>query len=99
MLRILTASRETWIERLGLVAWVGGVVLLVLFGGSLSGPLQVLLGGALIALVAVGFRRGWLRLFGPVFFYDAIRLARQRRQLWLRAGYAGLLGLLLAWIY
>jgi ABC-type transport system involved in multi-copper enzyme maturation permease subunit len=92
-------SRESWLERLGIIIWLAAAYLLWRHGGSLSGPFQALLIGALVAALAVLLRRGWLRLFGPVFFYDAIRLARQRRQLWLRAGYAAALGLLLTWIY
>jgi ABC-type Na+ efflux pump permease subunit len=92
-------SRESWLERLGVIVWLAAAYLLWRHGGRLSGPLQALLIGALAAALAVLLRRGWLRLFGPVFFYDAVRLARQRRQLWLRAGYATALGLLLTWIY
>src|SRR5262245_23113905 len=92
-------SRESWLERLGGVTWLAAAFLLWRYSGHLSGPALALLVGMLIAALAVLLRRGWLRLFGPVFFYDALRLARQRRQIWLRAAYAGLLGLLLTWIY
>src|SRR5207245_2040931 len=49
---------------------------------------------------AVVLRRGWLRLFGPVLFYDMTCLARRGRYFGMRCLYAGLLlvGLLAAWL-
>lgn len=54
-----------------------------------------------VAVVVVGFltRAGWLKLFGPVLFYEVIRSARQGRYFLLRALYAFGLFLLLLWVY
>ncbi len=42
---------------------------------------------------------GWIRIFGPVLHYEAIRVARRGRYFLLRVGYAGGLLLLLLWIH
>ena len=40
---------------------------------------------------ALLFRGSWLKLFGPVLWYDMVRAARRSRFFWLRLIYAGLL--------
>jgi ABC-type transport system involved in multi-copper enzyme maturation permease subunit len=45
---------------------------------------------------AVFFRQGWLKLFGPVLFYDMVRSGRRGRHILLRTAYASIL-LLLMW--
>jgi ABC-type transport system involved in multi-copper enzyme maturation permease subunit len=58
------------------------------FGKGAGGP-GLLLGWVLwLAASVVLLRRGWLRLFGPVLFYDLISLARRGRYVLLRIGYA-----------
>jgi ABC-type transport system involved in multi-copper enzyme maturation permease subunit len=57
--------------------------------GKSSGGAGLLLGWALwLAASVVLLRRGWLRLFGPVLFYDLVSLARRGRYVLLRCGYA-----------
>lgn len=51
---------------------------------------------ALLLVVAYLQRLSLLRLVGPVFFYDLLRLSRRGRFVAIRAGYAGLLFALLA---
>jgi ABC-type transport system involved in multi-copper enzyme maturation permease subunit len=59
----------------------------------------VLLWGLLLAALAVLLRRGWLKLFGPVLFYDLVRLARRGRYPLLRCLYALFLLLMLCSVY
>jgi ABC-type transport system involved in multi-copper enzyme maturation permease subunit len=92
-------GRQTWAE----IAW-GSLLLAAAAAiwwhrGQMSLPKQV----ALYALVLVGstvlLRRVWSQLFGPVLFYDLIRLGRRNRFFLLRCLYAAALLLVLAWAY
>lgn len=51
-------------------------------------------------LLALGFASwmGWIKLLGPVLFYDMIRTARQNRYFFLRMLYAGFLFIVLAYM-
>jgi ABC-type transport system involved in multi-copper enzyme maturation permease subunit len=92
-------SRESWEERVGisfLLAGPGGVWWL---GGSLSVAQEMILWGMLVLAAAVLLRRGWLRLFGPMLFYDLLRIARRSRYFLFRGLYSLVLSLLLAWFY
>jgi ABC-type transport system involved in multi-copper enzyme maturation permease subunit len=90
---------QSWVER-------GLAVLLLLAAAALAwlhprltvAQASVLWGVWLAAAAAV-LHQGWLRLFGPMLFYDLVRIARQRRYFWLRGLYALLLALLLCWVY
>src|SRR6516165_4368090 len=82
-------SRQSWIER-----FCG----LALLGAHLRLSQQVVLWGLLVVAAAALLRRGWLKLLGPVFFYDLIRTARRGRYVLLRCGYAGLLAFVLFWM-
>jgi ABC-type transport system involved in multi-copper enzyme maturation permease subunit len=62
------------------------------------GLLLGLLIGWLVVL-AVFHQRGWLKVTGPLLFYDLLRIARRQRYFLLRTLYALLLGVLLGWIY
>jgi hypothetical protein len=85
-----------------------GSVLLVLagagalgwYGRLLPALAQVTLWSILGLTAAIVLRRGWLRLFGPVLFYDMTCLARRGRYFAMRCLYAGLLlvGLLAAYL-
>jgi ABC-type transport system involved in multi-copper enzyme maturation permease subunit len=81
-------SRQSWEERLGLLlVLVGGIVLW--WGGRfLASGVQVASWGVLLVAAAVLARRGWLKLFGPVLFYDMIRAARRGRYILFRTIYA-----------
>src|SRR5262245_56577537 len=80
-------SRQSWHERLGVLALLGGAALLWNYGSRLWFAQRVGLWGALLVAVALLLRRGWLRLFGPVLFYDLVRIARRRRYFLLRGLY------------
>src|SRR5437870_3876822 len=84
-------SRQAWEERLGLGLVIGGGVGVWLLAGRLSLLQALLAWGVLVLAAAVLLRRGWLKLFGPVLFYDMIRSARRGRHFLLRVVYAGIL--------
>jgi ABC-type transport system involved in multi-copper enzyme maturation permease subunit len=92
-------SRESWEERIGFVAILASAVALGWVRDRLSLSQEVVLWAALIVALAVLFRRGWLRLCGPMLFYDLVRVARRRRYFFLRCLYVLLLSLLLGWVY
>src|SRR5437870_4579602 len=61
-------------------------------------PAQIIgLWGLVLTAVAVLIRRGWNKIFGPVLFYDMIRMSRRSRYISLRIVYAGLLLLAFCW--
>ena len=63
-------------------------------------PITATACGALgIGALVVLFRRGWVRLFGPVLFYDLIRLARRNRLFLLRILCVAAISALLYWQY
>jgi ABC-type transport system involved in multi-copper enzyme maturation permease subunit len=94
-----STTRQAWEERASLVLLVLGAVALVVWGDPLPLPQQVLLWGALLAGLAFLGRRGWLKLFGPVLFYDLICTARRRRYVLIRCLYAVGLAVVLGWMY
>lgn len=84
-------SRQSWMERLGGLAVVGAGLAIWALASRLSLGALVVLWGLFILGAAVLLRRGWLKLFGPVLFYDMVRAARRGRYFLLRCFYASLL--------
>ena len=91
-----TQSRR---ERLGIGAVGLAAVGLAWMGRGLSAWQQLLLWALLVLALALLARRGWLKLFGPVFFFDLIRSARRQRSFFNRVLYGGSLLVLVCWIY
>jgi ABC-type transport system involved in multi-copper enzyme maturation permease subunit len=60
---------------------------------------QAAVWGVFLLTLAVLSRSGWINLFGPVLFYDAIRTGRRSRYVVLRCLYATALLLVLYWTY
>jgi ABC-type transport system involved in multi-copper enzyme maturation permease subunit len=87
-------SRQSWLDRLAVAGVLGGAVVLVLGAAHLSLAAQVLLWGLLLAAAAFTSR-----LFGPVLFYDLIRIARRNRYYLIRVLYAFFLLTMLCWVY
>src|SRR5438874_2023932 len=80
-------SRQSWQERLGLLAWLAAAVAWYRWfagGGKVLGPLHLATAAGLVLALAVLARRGWVRLFGPVLFYEVIRSARRARYILIR---------------
>src|SRR5438874_8920626 len=82
-------SRQAWRERGSALVLLAGAAVLWYFRARLPLSRQVLLGGFLLLALAVLLRRGWVRLFGPVLFYDLVRLGRRGRLYLFRGLYAG----------
>lgn len=84
-----------WLAQLGIVVAVATVI--GVLAGILHLPMryQVVVYAAMILILAVLLRQGWLTLFGPVLFYDLVRIARRGRYTLLRIAYAILLFLVL----
>ncbi len=88
-------TAESWMERLVGAGVVLCAVGLYLVGGRL-GVWENLVLWALLAITgAVLLRRGWLKLFGPVLFYDMLCAARRGRYFLIRCLYSMLLLLVL----
>src|SRR5262249_46979311 len=81
-------SRRAWAERAAGAFALVSVAALVGFHQALSARQRVLLWSLVGLALAVLLRRGWLRLVGPILFYDAMRLARQGRHSAVRGLYA-----------
>jgi ABC-type transport system involved in multi-copper enzyme maturation permease subunit len=65
----------------------------------LAAATQVLLWLQWLALVIVCRSQGLFAITGPVLFYDLVRSARRSRYVLVRCLYAGILTVLLAWVY
>src|SRR5947209_7913391 len=92
-------SRESWEERIGFAVILAAAVALFWIRSHLSASQEVVLWALLVVAMAVLLRRGWLRLLGPMLFYDLVRVARRSRYFFFRCFYALLLSLLLGWVY
>lgn len=93
------SALRSWRLHLGIVSVLAAAGLLVRWGDALAGWQQAALWGALLAVAAFLSRRGWLRLFGPVLFYDLVRTARRGRNFLLRGAYALALLVVLFLVY
>jgi ABC-type transport system involved in multi-copper enzyme maturation permease subunit len=85
------AHSLAWDELRGALVLLAGAYCLWWLGSQLSQTGRVVLGAVLLVAIAVVLRRGWVRFFGPVLFYDLVRTARRRQHVLLRSAYALLL--------
>jgi ABC-type transport system involved in multi-copper enzyme maturation permease subunit len=92
-------SRQSWQERIALVFVVAGAIALLLAPASLSPGVLLALWTLLLLVSAIMLRRGWLKMFGPVLFYDLIRTSRRTRHAVLRSLYVILLAVVIGWLY
>jgi ABC-type transport system involved in multi-copper enzyme maturation permease subunit len=72
---------------------------LIFFAKRLPTSYQLGLWGLWILALAFLFRQGWIRLFGPVLFYDLVRTGRRTRNILLRCIYATALLFILYTVY
>src|SRR6266700_6276949 len=83
-----------------IAAWLIAVAgALLLFAKWLSVSYQLGLWGLWFVFLAFVFRQGWIRLFGPVLFYDLVRTGRRTRNILLRCIYALALLFILYTVY
>src|SRR5207245_5792979 len=103
-------SRTVMSQRVQVFAWkfwkALGAVSLLAFAGALiisskrlPVSYQIGLWGLWIIVLAFLFRRGWIRLFGPVLIYDLVRTGRRTRNILLRCLYALALFLMVYTVY
>src|SRR5262249_50724570 len=92
-------SRRAWSERGAFLALLAGGAALLRWGDELPAAVLLLLGALLLLAAALLLRRGWLRLFGPVLFYDLVRTARRLRSFAVAVGSALLVLALLGSVY
>jgi ABC-type transport system involved in multi-copper enzyme maturation permease subunit len=90
-------SSESWTERIVGAAVLVCAVGLWWMGGRLNLWQNVTLWCLLVITGAVLMRHGWLKLFGPVLFYDMLTTARRGRYSMIRVLYSFLLVLVLFW--
>jgi ABC-type transport system involved in multi-copper enzyme maturation permease subunit len=94
-----STSRRAWQERLAFALVLAGILAGAIFVRHLDLSYQVIFWGSVVVLLTVLLRQGWLKLFGPVLFFDLVRTARRERHFLIRGIYAlGLLGLL-CWVW
>jgi ABC-type transport system involved in multi-copper enzyme maturation permease subunit len=82
-----------------LAVLAGACVLWSLAGSWLSASFQVLLWVIWVGMLVVVWRWSGRSLFGPVLFYDMVRMGRRKRYVLLRTLYAVFLFLLVFWVY
>lgn len=92
-------SREAWLERLGFLAVLGMAFIAWYWGRKQKLSYQVLVWSLVLISLAFVMRRGWFKLFGPVLFYDLVRVARRSRYFIIRGVYGFFLLGLLGWIW
>src|SRR6266542_1982483 len=91
--------RSAWPERivnLTLLLILGILVLLTL--RTLTFWQSILVWTIFLAALGICSQQGWLKLLGPVLFYDMLRTSRRNRYFILRMLYAGFLFFVLAYM-
>ncbi|HLJ91624.1 MAG TPA: ABC transporter permease subunit [Gemmataceae bacterium] len=96
---VLWSRKRLWAELALGSAVLAAMAVVWWYQSKLTFFQQGALWAVLILTLAVLSRRGWLRLFGPVLFYDAIRTGRRSRYIVLRCLYATAFLLVLYWTY
>jgi ABC-type transport system involved in multi-copper enzyme maturation permease subunit len=86
-------------ELLAGLAWAAGALSAFWLSRGMTRTPQVAVWGVLGITGALLLRRGWLKLFGPVLFYELIRLARRSRYALMRCLYAVFLFCILLLVY
>ena len=90
---------DSWRERLvGLLLLAVGAVLVYLTMRHLALWQAAILWSIYGVVLAVSSRQGWIRLFGPVLFYDMVRTARRNRYSLIRILYGGFLFVTLCYL-
>jgi ABC-type transport system involved in multi-copper enzyme maturation permease subunit len=75
---------EAWRERAGFGLLLGGAAAGYVLAGHVSGLLALMLVVLWLATLAVLLQSNWVRLLGPLFFFDLSRTARRSRFFLLR---------------
>jgi ABC-type transport system involved in multi-copper enzyme maturation permease subunit len=78
---------------------LGEAAALIWWQRSLDAPVQLLLWVQWLAVAVLLRSQGLFTVTGPVLFYDMVRSARRSRYVLVRCLYAGILTVLLGWVY
>jgi ABC-type transport system involved in multi-copper enzyme maturation permease subunit len=92
-------TRDAWLARLGVVAWLAGLWLIVSRTGRMTTGEAGLAVLAWLLVLAVAARHAVRDMFGPVFFYEVIRVGRRVMTFRLRFLYVAALSGLLVLMY
>ena len=92
-------SRKAWQERIAIVLCLASAAAVWWYRDVLSLLQQAVLWALLSVALAVSLWRGWIKLFGPVLFYDMIRTGRRGRYFVPRVVYAVSLLLIVFVVY
>src|SRR5260370_183525 len=96
---VFSRRKQFWIELSLRLVGLSSPVPTWWYQSRLTFLQQVAVWGVLLLILAVLSRRGWVKLFGPVLIYDAIRTGRRSRYIVLRCLYASAFLLVLYWTY
>jgi ABC-type transport system involved in multi-copper enzyme maturation permease subunit len=88
-----------WLTRLGAVGWLAGLWLILSYTKHLATGEIILALIAWFLVLAVAARRSVRDMFGPVFFYEVVRVGRRRSTFAVRFLYALLVAALLVMMY
>ncbi len=94
-----SGSRQEWLAVGGFLAWVAAGVAISRYTHRLSVGEAILAYAVWGLLLGVAARDAVRNLFGPVFFYDIVRVGRQRLTFFLRLVYAVVVGGTLLMMY
>ncbi len=92
-------SPRAWTERLSFVVVIAATAVLALYIGDLPPWASILISACLLLIAAVLFRRGWLKAFGPILWYDLVRTSRRARTYFVRGTYLLILFAVLSMMY
>jgi ABC-type transport system involved in multi-copper enzyme maturation permease subunit len=90
---------RAWIERLSFVGMIAAAAALVVYAGDWPPWASILASACLLVVAAVFFRRGWLKAFGPILWYDLVRTSRRARTYFVRGAYLLILFAVLGMMY
>jgi ABC-type Na+ efflux pump permease subunit len=92
-------SRQSWRERVSIAFVLAAALGIGLLHGRLSLPQEGLLWSLLALVTAILLRRGWIRLCGPLLFYELVRIARRRRHFVTRSLFPIPIAVVICWMY
>jgi hypothetical protein len=91
--------QASWPEMAAAIALMIVIVCAACLSARLTAWQWLILATVAFLAVATLHSRGRVVLFGPVFGYDLVRIARREQYLWIRGAYAGLLLALFFFVY
>ncbi len=94
-----SGNRSQWLTLMATLLWLGGFAAIVYLSQDWSIGTSVAAFVVWLGVFAVVARESLRDLFGPVFFYDLLRVSRNRFTFGLRGGYVICLGAFLLLMY